>query len=257
MTEISDETLMAYADGLLDAAERQRISVRVAASPRIAQRLAHFERTTCAVLSAAFEPIRSAPVPQRLLDVLSEPATSALSTQPAAAGWRSYALSLRRWLDSAGSPASHSGFGLAVPAVLAVALLVAMLARQVPEPDAFRIALETARSGETIRMSGSGNAGERRLTPVLSFVSRDGRPCRRYRLERPDAGLTEGVACRNAAGRWMIDIEADTGRHSSPGAYVTAGGADGDAIDDRIGALIQGSALGRAEEDTMLRKGWR
>src|SRR5579859_449852 len=62
----SDEILMAYADGELDAATRAAVEAAAAADPQLAQRIAQ-HRSLRASLRAAFDPVLTEPVPERLL----------------------------------------------------------------------------------------------------------------------------------------------------------------------------------------------
>ncbi len=65
-TAIDDETLMAYADGALDAAAAARVAARAAGDRDTAARIAMF-RQTGAMARAAFAPVLDEPVPARLV----------------------------------------------------------------------------------------------------------------------------------------------------------------------------------------------
>lgn len=61
-----DETLMAYADGALDAATGARVARAARTDARIARRIEAFRRTA-ALARAAFAPVVDEPVPERLI----------------------------------------------------------------------------------------------------------------------------------------------------------------------------------------------
>ncbi len=127
-----------------------------------------------------------------------------------------------------------------------------MMALQVPEPDPFRITLETAQSGTSIRFT--DRDGQRFITPALSFQDRDGRFCRKYDVDRADRTRLSGVACRSADGNWKIEFETETGRAPTSREYVTVGAT---GLDDRIMDMIKGNSFDRKIENEFLKKGWK
>ena len=62
----SDETVMAYADGELDAASRAALEAAMATDPQLARRVAR-QRALRARLRAALDPVLDEPLPERLL----------------------------------------------------------------------------------------------------------------------------------------------------------------------------------------------
>ena len=63
----SDETVMAYADGELDAASRAAVEAAMATDPQLAQRVAR-HRALRERLRAALRPVLDEPLPERLLE---------------------------------------------------------------------------------------------------------------------------------------------------------------------------------------------
>src|SRR5205823_341693 len=63
----SDETVMAYADGELDAASRAALEAAMATDPQLAQRVAR-HRALRERLRAALRPVLDEPLPERLLE---------------------------------------------------------------------------------------------------------------------------------------------------------------------------------------------
>lgn len=257
MSEITDEMLMAYADGVLDAAKIAAVEVRLAGDPELARRFAHFERTSSRMLAPAFEPLTNLPVPERLLRAAGGMPVAA----PAAASPASDSNILEemfgrliegmRGLMPQGTSPLAAAFSLAALVVLG-GYGAQLLARQVPEPQPFRIVLETAQSNSVVRFK--DETGERSVMPVLSFQDKDGRFCRKYEVTRSNTTRITGVACRDANGDWKIDIEADAGVAPKSGDYETVGA---NAVDDRIVDMIKGDALDRSRENEQLKKGWK
>src|SRR5512141_409211 len=68
--KFSDETLMAYADGELDAATRAAIEQEIAADPDIARRVAQHQ-LLAKKIGAAFEPVLREAVPDRLNEAVA------------------------------------------------------------------------------------------------------------------------------------------------------------------------------------------
>lgn len=70
MTDLTDETLLAYAAGALPEDERARIALRVAADPEAQGRLADWARQDAA-LSALYNPVAEEPLPARFTALLA------------------------------------------------------------------------------------------------------------------------------------------------------------------------------------------
>ena len=69
MADVSDEKLMALADGELDAVEAAKLTQQIAGDPVLARRLAVFQATGDD-LRRVFDQIEASPVPQRLIDAV-------------------------------------------------------------------------------------------------------------------------------------------------------------------------------------------
>jgi anti-sigma factor RsiW len=80
---IADETLMAYADGTLESAERARIAAAIAADPALAQRVALL-RAGGEAARRAFAGVLAEPVPPRLLAAIAAAATAKGATETGA-----------------------------------------------------------------------------------------------------------------------------------------------------------------------------
>ena len=82
--QFSDETLMAYADGEVDADLRRQIEAAMALDPSIAERVAK-HRNLRSDLGAAFNGVLDEPMPARLLDAAAATPASRPVASPARA----------------------------------------------------------------------------------------------------------------------------------------------------------------------------
>lgn len=235
MDRMSDERLMAYADGEGDAAERAAIERAIAADPALARRVAA-HRALRERLHAAFDPVLAEPLPQRLLDAT---AGSAPVIDLAAERGR------RRWQPM------HWG---ALAASLCVGLLIGRLWQPAARDAALAwigdAAVAAGPLAAVLETAPSGPEGAARL----SFVDRAGRYCRGFAL-----GAQAGLACRAAEG-WRIEALAATEAHeagASGPAYRQAGSALPPAVLAAIDARIAGPALDATAERAAIAAGWQ
>ncbi len=190
MTRIDDDLLMAYADGELSPEETARIEKLLARDAAARERVRLY-RETAALARAAFASTLEERVPEALEERVREMARRAGGPVPFPGRWR------RRNLRRA-----------ALPLAASLALLIGYAAGTTTGPeDEERI---LARALET---TPSGDLGPGEVLPLGTLRSADGRWCRQF--ERPrDGHLLEGVACRDAAGRWrlvaLLEQETDT-----------------------------------------------
>ena len=110
-----------------------------------------------------------------------------------------------------------------------------------------RNVLETASSGVAAVITlGEADA---RITPVATFRSKDQRFCRHYEID--SAGKYEGVACRSASGAWDILY------HGKVVAKSMTEGARPAGSDTAIDTIIDGGVFGAAEEQKLIKEGWK
>ena len=240
----SEETLIAYADGELDAAQRVALETAMAGDPELAQRVARHQALR-ARLQAAFAPVLAEPVPERLL----------ASVQGAAAGPRAasvVALPRReraRWSWPQWSAIAAS---LIVGAQLGPALL---------RPGADATLVDTrggrlAASGVLARaladqLASSQPAG----APVrigVSFRSRGGAYCRTFSLT---AGGLAGLACHEQ-NAWRIETLSRAETEPAAGEYRPAASALPPAVAGTLAEMIAGEPLDAAAESAARERGW-
>jgi hypothetical protein len=227
----SDDTLMAYADGELDPAERAAIERAMRTDPAIAAAVER-HRALRADVAAAFAGILDEPVPARL-----QPPAPIISLDAARE-------KRRRW--------SWPEWG-----ALAATLVVGVLAgKMIPggggAPAIIGNGNEVVAQGELAsaldrQVGGRGNGA---VKVGVSFAARDGAYCRGFVM-----GASAGLACR-AGGQWRIPVLAEA-RQEAAGGYRQAGSALPPAVLDAIDARIADKPLDAAGEEAARARNWQ
>ena len=271
MSKISDEKLMAYADGELGAEDRRGVEQQLKNQPEDAARLQAFVATG-RELARLFEQPMLEPVPQRILDtVFNAPvaqATAPATKQPLP---KRHAY-LQTWLDTlfpARSPL-HTAAAFAIVLACGSALgwmlhanqrlpsvsLIEIAQGQMLATVEFRRVLETTTSGTPVIVS--AGASRQQIKPVLTFANIDGGYCRQYDLELAVASRFEGVACRTPAGQWHIEVHAQSKPAAkAAGSVGTASGPSGAALDAAFSRMSKGDALGAVDEQRLITRSWQ
>ena len=227
----SDDTLMAYADGELDPAERAAIEQAMRTDPAVAAAVER-HRALRADVAAAFAGILDEPVPARLL----QPAPAAVVSLADVREKR------RRW--------SWPEWG-----ALAATLVVGVLAGRMVPGGAPAIAgngNQVVAHGElasALDRQVGGNA-EGAVKVGVSFAARDGAYCRGFVM-----GTSAGLACREG-GQWRIPVLAEAEKEAA-GGYRQAGSALPPAVLDAIDARIADKPLDAAGEEAARARGWQ
>ncbi len=235
---IDDETLYAYLDGELDAADIARVEKAVAGDPGLAEKLAA-QRALRDRLKGAFDPIAEQPVPAALR----------ASAAPAAA----------HVVDLAGVRRARTGAAAwdvrtwgAIAATLVAGLIGGyamhmMPAAPVTESDG-RLVLSApiARALDEQLASTGPSAGPVQVR--LTFRDTGGAICRSF-----EATSVSGVACRHD-GRWTMRALFE-GSDTGAGPYRTAGAAD-PALMEYVDGIIAGEPFDAASEARARAQGW-
>lgn len=235
----SDEFLMAYADGELDAETRAEIEAAAAADPRIAEAIDRHQATR-ELLRRGFDPILDEPVPGRLLDALMPDADHRTMADVTPLPVRA-----PRW--------SWPEWG-AMAATLMLGALIGAALRTAPAPVLERHAdglYAAGRLSETLSTQlAQDQPPGAEVQTGLSFRTAGGIYCRTFAL-----GRTAGLACREP-GRWRVDMLASTAEADVTG-YRLAGVELPGAILEAIDARIEGDPLDAAGEMAARERGWR
>lgn len=228
---VTDEMLIAYADGEADAETRAVVEAAVAADPALAQRLAAHQAMR-ARFAKAFAGVMDEPVPQALIDRIADDGkVVSLPARPSRSA---------RWLVGGGAVAAAAFFSIwfmaggpnlrsTDPYVLA-------------NNPALRNALDT-------QMASDDQNG----LPVrigVSFRSGDGSYCRTY-LQNTDGRA--GLACRTSKGWREVVAVATDSRNTE---YRTAA-AMPPQVAKTMEALISGEPLDAKAEQAARDRGWR
>jgi anti-sigma factor ChrR (cupin superfamily) len=258
MTTFSDETLMAYADGELDAATRAAVESALTTDPRVACRIEEHKALRSRLQAAYADELQEA-TPESLLAVLqggdakSPAIVSDIGDARRDAGSRAHVVHRRaRW--------SRWQLPGAMAASLLVGVGVTILTLREPQSISAEHGAMVARG--TLANALSDHLGGDRSTGTgvqigLTFVSRSGSYCRLFTLK--DAS-SSGVACRQA-GAWHIEVlaqVADTqAKDSSADTYRTAASAIPPVILDAIQSQMVGEPLDGREEAAARERGWQ
>lgn len=269
MSEVSDDMLMAYADGELRGEDDARIAAYVARSPEAARKVAVF-KTTGKQLAGLFDQPMQEPVPQRLIDAIMRPEN--MGAQGDGHAKVIPFTTARR----ARSVVSQPGWMLAAACVTALIVGpgVAKLLKQqavgggpdfavLDQGPGKRVAstslatvLDSTSSGAMTVADISGTAAA--IKPVFTFASANGGFCRQYVIERAGSESLAGVACREGAGQWRIETQVPFGPKPAPSdAIKTAGKEAPPEIDATVDRLIEGDVLSNDGEAELLKGGWK
>lgn len=244
---VSDELLMAYADGEVDDATREQIERAVAADQNLRAKVEH-HRALRRQLNAAFDPVLSEAVPDRFNALLAD-------VKPVAIADLSQARAARKERKARFIQQPTAWMSLAASVMLGVAIGFFVFGDRnstmiVAHADGL------AASGELERALGNSLAGDSNRSATaqigISYRSQSGEYCRSFAVTE---GNYAGFACRGED-RWRIRMLAPA-RVSEAGDFRTASSALPESVLAAIDEDIQGEALDAEEEARAREQGWR
>lgn len=239
---LSDEMLIAYADGELPQAQRAAVEAAAAADPELAARLrAH--QALAEQVRGTFAKVAEEPAPERLLaavragsdqgaDIIAFPAR-----RPASGG--------ARWAGLA-----------ALAASLVVGVIIGRAALQgetglVGDDMAARGALAQALNTQL-----ASAAGPSTVKIGITFRATDGSLCRTFETGRA-RGLA-GLACRDGGEGWLVRMSVPAqGSADTGAAYRTAASSLPVPVAELAQSLAAAPPLGPTEEAEARARGWR
>jgi hypothetical protein len=188
---VSDEELMAYVDGELDAARSESLRQEIAANADLRRRVAE-QQALRERLRHAFDRTLEEPVPARLTELTVRARVVELGSSTRRRPTRV------AWL---------SGLALAAGIVLGIALGPALVKLAREQPDVIANGANVAAGGALAdalsrRLASEPSASD----PIrlgVSFVANSGEYCRTFISQHGDGALA-GLACRQGA-EWRID----------------------------------------------------
>jgi hypothetical protein len=247
---ISDETLMAFADGELDEATRRVVEQAVRQDPALAEKVRQHKALRSNVFNA-FASTLDEEVPQRLhaaarsakvvhLDSVRQLRTPPVPQEPEKPRW------------------SWPEWG-AMAATLVVGVLAGIMGTQ-GVGGAEQLAGLDHRNGALTAQGKLAQALTQQLASAaatnldvkigVSFVSKEGTYCRSFLLP-----TTAGLACRNGS-EWRIPVLTN-GAMGQAGEYRQAGAALPAAVLEAIDERIVGQALDANAERAAQKQGWK
>jgi anti-sigma factor RsiW len=240
----SDEVLVAYVDGELDAPTRLAVEAAMADDAALARRIAA-ERALRERLRAAFAPVLDEPVPAHLVQRVRG-APEARRT--------SVVVPLRR----GGVRPQWWRQGLALVASLVAGVLLGhwVLRDGGLAPVVTRGGRMVARGPLAEALTGQLTANPPAGAPVrigISFRSNSGHYCRTFAVR---AAHLAGLACR-AGGQWQVQVLTRAeGRTAAPGHYREAASSMPAAVVAAVSAEIKGSPLDARAEAAAREHDW-
>ena len=262
MTKFSDESLMLYADSLLDACESERLQQGLARDAKLRARLQVF-RATGRSLAALFEQHAASPLPPKLRDIVNgvAPTTSPapvydLRRHSRARVWR------KGWSSRAALAASVAllagiGFGWLLHGELAgnsasPQELVRANGGRLIASDVLERSLESQPSGREVAAGSNGLAN---VSVKMTFQNTAGEYCRQYQVTAQQSQHYVGMAC-HVDGVWRVDFQTPTPPARSAVAQTVPASGSSELMDAVIGAVIAGDPLSGPDEAALLNRRW-
>jgi hypothetical protein len=249
---VSDETLMAYADGEVDEATRAIIEAAMRENPEVRRRIAE-HRAMREAMQGAFSAVLDEPVPQRLID-------AARGQTAAPSGGHIVDLASARRAAAGQAPGRLRSWQ---PAAMAASVLVGVALGYVGWHSA-RPLVTTGSSGELLAGAGLAEALSTQLSEDrspglaaitgLSFRAKTGDYCRTFSLTGSHA--SSGLACHEGVG-WTIKVLAQSPTAAPDSSnFRPAASADPPAVRAAVEESIDGEPLDRAGEIAARQGNW-
>ncbi|QGZ94991.1 anti-sigma factor family protein [Terricaulis silvestris] len=238
--KLTDEELMAYADGEMPAMDAKRVEAAMAEDPPLAARVARF-RAVRRALHTAYDSVLTEPVPERLRALLGDVAAN----EPPPV------VDLAVHRDT-----RKARFGPPAWAAMAASLVVGVLVGHAVLPsndllvgdgryagaDLARV-LDTRLASDATNQSAATRIG-------LTFRANDGQVCRTF-SHAAQAETTSGLACREND-RWAVQVAV----HGDAQGEFRQAGADAPAILDAVDAMISGEPFDAEQERAGRESNW-
>ena len=252
---ISDETLMAYADGELDAAARAALESAMQNDPQIEKRVAQHRALRLRV-QAAYSTELSEALPERLLTAArrdpSQKGGNVVNLQEARAAMeRGAPRAAARW------PSWQSAGALAASLVVGVVVGFLMWGRSqsplVLGPGGALVArgpLAQALSNQLASEQSPSSA----VRVEVSFLAKSGEYCRTFSLS--GEASPSGLACRHGD-EWQVQTLAGGPAAAGDSEYRTAGSGLPAPILKSVEGQIAGDPLDQAGEKAARARGWK
>ncbi|MDX0694410.1 anti-sigma factor family protein [Sinorhizobium medicae] len=251
-TDFSDEILMRFADGELDADTAAEVERAMETDDELVARVALFIETRQAARTA-MKPLLDEPLPAELKAAVESMVAEKTSAQAAAATVLPFPLRAandrraNRWLTpvAASLAAVIAGFGgywlrgSAEPAPEGGLRVAAIGSPALGE------ALATVAAGEERQLPGS----DQRFRAIATFRDNAQALCREFELDSADRSTVVSVACRNGT-EWRVTFAVVA--PGSSGGYAPASSTE--TLDAYLAAIDAGAPLEAAQEAKALKE---
>jgi len=262
MMNITDEILMAYADGELSREDCHRLEAMLGQDAGLRARLEPFAMTGSSLADVFDQPMRE-PIPDRLLAVI----TAGSYRTPAARDRKSRPAEQQTTgiLDAIAEALFPRGLGFAsafsLAALFAAGGTAGYLVGHVGTPASngaavvaageLKVALETQPSVDDKTAIRSGAA----IWPAASFKSSDHGFCREYKIAGSGGNGFGGVACRGADAQWRVAVHAEV-KTGSAADFKLLDHPTSPAVEAAVEKLRQGDVFGAEDEAAAIANGW-
>jgi hypothetical protein len=250
---ISDETLMAYADGELDAAARAAVESAMREDPQIEKRIAA-HRTLRRKVQAAYSAELSEAIPERLLTA----ASGAASTQGSnVVNLQAARTAMERGKSRAPPPPQWRTAGTIAASLIAGVGLGFFMWGHTESPLMRSAGGALVARGQLAKaLSNQLAADQSRSSAVqigVSFRAKSGDYCRTFALS--GAVSPSGLACRHGD-QWQVQALTQEPGTVGGSDYRTAGSAMSVTILKSVEEQISGEPLDQAGERAARQRGW-
>lgn len=239
MADVTEEMLMAYADGELDAVGTAAVEAALADDPALARRL-EGHRGLRSRLHGTYAPVAEEPVPERLLNLLSREPAQVVDLS---------AVRARREAPQQGRQPLRWGGALA--ACLVAGVMAGML---MPRPQQGLVGADLAARGPlagALDKQLASNPDPKAAVKVgLTFRTPAEDYCRTF-----SAKALAGVACREDRG-WKVRMAVSQDA-AAPSDFRTAASGTHPSVLAAVEQMIDGEPLDAAAEARARKAGWR
>ncbi|HKE94445.1 MAG TPA: hypothetical protein VKB34_09090 [Povalibacter sp.] len=249
--KFSDETLMAYADGELDAETRAAVEAAMQEDPQIAT-IVERHRRLQSDLRAAFDGVLTETLPEHLINT----ALTARATTAAPVGDIAQARAARE--TAAQRRWSWREWG-AIAASVLIGVVIARMPWGRTGADSIVAGNDRVIAGGALSSALTGQASGTRVasSPVLiglSYRDKSGNYCRTFTIN--EGAALSGIACREGD-TWRVQALVHGPAATSNGNYRMAGTAVPPLILQTVQDSIEGDALDAEAEAAARQRGWK
>lgn len=245
---VSEELLIAYADGELSGEEARAVEAELKTRPEL-HAFVERQRALRQHLQSSFMSELGAPIPDRLLEALQQ--------SPVSPRWRT-----RQALSRAMRAFTNRDFlvwsALPAASALACGILIGLFVIPTRLLDVGgrdgRMAAQGMLAGALDSRLASTQDANDAIRVGVSFRAKNGNYCRTFESAGTVSTLS-GVACRDMQG-WSVVALAATSSAAQGGPYHMAASTMPDSVRGVVAKLIMGSPLDAAQERRARDSGW-